>query len=78
MRTKVIGLIAAAFLAALPFASDAQVSIGVSVNVAPPPLPVYEQPGAPRPRLHLGTGLLVMERRGWRLLLGAGHLGGAA
>ncbi|HET9330942.1 MAG TPA: hypothetical protein VFO23_10480, partial [Steroidobacteraceae bacterium] len=49
MRTKFIGIVAAVFLAALPFASDAQVSIGVSVNVAPPPLPVYEQPEVPGP-----------------------------
>src|SRR5579883_3269855 len=31
----------------LPFAGHAQISIGVSVNIAPPELPVYEQPPIP-------------------------------
>ena len=31
----------------LPAASRAQVSVGVSVRVGPPPLPVYEQPPCP-------------------------------
>jgi hypothetical protein len=34
-------------LAALPVASFAGVAIGVSINVAPPPLPVYVQPAPP-------------------------------
>ena len=41
---KLRSLVFAAFLS-LPFASFAQV--GISVNVAPPPLPVFEQPPAP-------------------------------
>src|SRR5690349_13983988 len=41
---KLRSLVLAAFLA-LRFASFAQV--GVSVNIAPPPLPVYEQPACP-------------------------------
>jgi hypothetical protein len=32
---------------ALPFAAHAQVGIGVSINVAPPEIPVYEQPAIP-------------------------------
>ena len=32
---------------ALPFAAHAQVGIGVSINVAPPEIPVYEQPPIP-------------------------------
>ena len=36
-------------LAALPQASQAQVSVGVSINLAPPPLPVYAQPAIPAP-----------------------------
>ena len=34
-------------LAAAPTASQAQVSIGISVGFAPPPLPIYEQPEIP-------------------------------
>lgn len=38
-----------ALLAALPCASFSQVGIGVSITVAPPALPVYEQPFCPGP-----------------------------
>jgi len=41
------GLIPALVLAALPAVSPAGVFVGVSVNIAPPPLPVYEQPPCP-------------------------------
>src|SRR5581483_10872174 len=34
-------------LLALPMASQAQVSVGISVHVAPPVLPVYVQPPCP-------------------------------
>jgi WXXGXW repeat (2 copies) len=48
MRNKLIGgILAMLLLAVLPAAAFAQVSVGVSVNVAPPPLPVYTQPPAP-------------------------------
>jgi len=36
-------------LAALPVASFAGVAIGVSIDIAPPPLPVYVQPAPPGP-----------------------------
>jgi hypothetical protein len=36
-----------AFVVAIPAASHAQVGVGVSITVAPPPLPVYEQPPCP-------------------------------
>ena len=36
-----------AFLFALPAASRAQVGVGVSITVAPPAIPVYEQPPCP-------------------------------
>src|SRR5579864_4826046 len=50
MRTKLVsGMLAALLFAALPFASNAQVAIGVSVDLAPPPLPVYTQPPCPGP-----------------------------
>ncbi len=47
-------LIALAFvallpLAILPSAARAQVSVGVSINIAPPALPVYVQPAIPAP-----------------------------
>jgi hypothetical protein len=40
-------LVALLLLAALPVASQAFVTVGVSITVAPPPLPVYEQPPIP-------------------------------
>jgi hypothetical protein len=43
------GLIPALVLAALPAISSAAVFVGVSVNVAPPALPVYVQPPCPEP-----------------------------
>src|SRR5579872_6335664 len=36
-------------LSALPMASNAYVSVGVSINIAPPALPVYVQPPLPAP-----------------------------
>jgi hypothetical protein len=48
MRNRLIGgMLAMLLLATLPAAAFAQVSIGVSVNLAPPALPVYTQPPAP-------------------------------
>jgi hypothetical protein len=41
------GIAAAAVLMLLPLLSMAQISIGVSVNIAPPELPVYVQPPIP-------------------------------
>ena len=35
--------------AVIPTVSHAQISIGISVNFAPPPLPVYDQPPIPGP-----------------------------
>jgi len=50
MRNRLIwGFVPALVLAMLPVASFAGVSIGVSINIAPPPLPVYVQPVAPGP-----------------------------
>jgi hypothetical protein len=40
-------LLGGLLLATLPLSSYAFVSVGISVNVAPPPLPVYEQPPCP-------------------------------
>jgi hypothetical protein len=42
-------LLATSALAVAPTASFAQISIGVSVTIAPPVLPVYEQPPIPAP-----------------------------
>jgi hypothetical protein len=47
MRNLIRGLIAALALAALPLASQA--GVFVSVTIAPPVLPVYEQPAIPGP-----------------------------
>ena len=50
MRNRFLsGLIPALALAALPAVSSAGVFVGVSVNLAPPPLPVYVQPPCPEP-----------------------------
>ncbi|MGB6871180.1 MAG: YXWGXW repeat-containing protein, partial [Acidobacteriaceae bacterium] len=40
-------LLPALFLGLAPERGQAQIGIGVSVNFAPPPLPVYEQPLCP-------------------------------
>jgi len=47
MRNLIRALIAALSLATLPVVSDAGVFVGVSVNIAPPELPVYVQPPPP-------------------------------
>src|ERR1700726_4162420 len=47
MRNLIRALLAALSLAALPVVSDAGVFVGVSVNIAPPELPVYVQPPCP-------------------------------
>lgn len=50
MRKRFLGgLIPALVLAALPGIASAGLFVGVSVNFAPPPLPVYEQPPCPQP-----------------------------
>jgi hypothetical protein len=50
MRNRLIrGFVPALVLAMLPVASFAGVAIGVSIDIAPPPLPVYVQPVAPGP-----------------------------
>ena len=50
MRKRFLGgLIPAFVLAALPAVSSAGVFVGVSVNIAPPALPVYVQPPCPEP-----------------------------
>ena len=36
-------------VSAVPNAASAQISIGISVNIAPPPLPIYVQPPIPAP-----------------------------
>jgi hypothetical protein len=49
MRNLTRGLACALLLATLPLAADAAVFVGVSVNIAPPALPVYVQPPCPAP-----------------------------
>src|SRR5262245_30369847 len=48
MRHLILGTIATLSLAAAPFA-NAAVAVGISVNFAPPVLPVYVQPPIPAP-----------------------------
>jgi len=47
LRTLLFALLFAAVLLGTSTASFAQISVGVFVNFAPPPLPVYEQPICP-------------------------------
>ena len=49
MRNLIRGLMSALMLAALPLAANASVAVGISVNFAPPELPVYVQPEIPAP-----------------------------
>jgi len=49
MRNLIRGLFAVMSLALLPPVSQAGVAVGISVNFAPPPLPVYVQPPIPAP-----------------------------
>lgn len=47
LRGVICGIAAAAALGALPVVSSAAVVVGVSVNIAPPAIPVYAQPPCP-------------------------------
>jgi len=49
MPKKICMLLLATLLVAISVTSFAQVSIGVSVRIGPPPLPVYVQPPVPAP-----------------------------
>ncbi len=49
MRNLTRGLLPALMLTLLPLAAPASVLVGVSVNIAPPALPVYVQPAIPAP-----------------------------
>ena len=49
MRHLIRSFLPALLLAALPVASQAGVAVGVSINIAPPALPVYVQPPIPAP-----------------------------
>ena len=44
-----VASLAALLVFAMPSASTAQVAVGISVHVGPPPIPVYAQPIAPGP-----------------------------
>ena len=44
---KPVSGIFAALLLGLSFAARAEISVGVSVNLEPPPLPIYSQPPLP-------------------------------
>ena len=42
--------------------AQAQMSIGLVITLAPPVLPIYDQPPIPEPGYHLGAGLLGLGR----------------
>ena len=69
-------VLACPLILAAPTPAAAQVGIVISVQAAPPILPVYCTAPAAGIRVYLDAGLLELERSGW-LLLGAWHLGGA-
>jgi len=50
---------------AMPAASPAQVSVGVSIRVGPPPLPVYVQPACPEPGYHWIPGYWAYGPEGY-------------
>ena len=72
MRNLIRALIAALSLVALPVVSQAGLFVGVSVNIAPPVLPVYVQPPCPAPGYLWTPGYWAWDDG---LLLGARHLG---
>ena len=47
MRHSIRTVLLAAIMCAIPAASFAQISVGIAVRIAPPELPVYEQPLCP-------------------------------
>ncbi len=51
-----LGTLLTASVVSLPATSVAQISIGVSVNIEPPALPIYEQPPCPEPNLQWTPG----------------------
>jgi len=50
---------------AMPAASPAQVSVGLSIRVGPPPLPVYVQPACPEPGYHWIPGYWAYGPEGY-------------
>src|SRR5258706_16224872 len=74
LSVRILFLAALAFLA--PAASRAQVSLGVSIRVAPPALPVYEQPPCPEEGYTWTPRILSLWRQ-W-ILLGARSVGRSA
>ena len=74
LRKFLGNLILITFLSALPCASFSQVAAGVSITVAPPELPVYEQPFCPGPNYMWTPGYWAWDAVRW-LLLGPWNLG---
>ena len=61
IRSSLLALMLGATPAAVLIATaQAQVSVNIRVNSAPPPLPYYEQPAIPAEWIHLGPRLLVL------------------
>jgi hypothetical protein len=55
-----VGLLGASLMTAIPPA-HAQGSVMVTVDFAPPPLPIYDQASDPWSRVYLGAGILGLE-----------------
>src|SRR5580658_3372623 len=64
VRNWLRGLTLTAVLGALPCASYSQFSIGISINIAPPALPVYVQPICPAPNLMWTPGFWAYDGDG--------------
>ena len=62
LSVRILFLAALAFL--VPAASRAQVSLGVSIRVGPPALPVYEQPPCPEEGYMWTPGIGLMATMG--------------
>ena len=73
MKISTVALAAMLFVGLSLTSSFAQV--GISIGIAPPPIPIYEQPLRASRRLYLDPGLLGLR---FRLLLGSWRLGPSA
>ena len=69
-------LVAAAIAFGGSTASFSQIGVGISVSLAPPPLPIYEQPPIPGPGYIWTPGYWAWGSL--RILLGTRHLGAPA
>ena len=71
-------LMLALLFSLIPAMSHAQFGLTISVDFAPPELPVYVQPHMPGAKPDVDARLLGLFQRRWGLLLGSRRLGSGA